>query len=518
MTWHATKFLLLNAVALAIAAFAFFVFAAAPHRGHEWLRRSARRYAHHPRFGAFVRRHFISHERSLVRVAIGIIVVGAAGFAFVHILRGVLTDSNLVAADVRLHNTLRMFRSEQLHRRYSAVTRLASFWFLGPLALALTALFYAARRRRDALVLIAGLIVPSIFAVVLKYLVNRPRPAEARAVVAGPSFPSGHTLTAAVVYGFLAYIIVADAPKRRWAMLAALALLVYIALVPLSRVYLGVHWPYDTLASLVLGVALLSVLIEAMKSDRLARLQRESAPWFAKSVVAFTVLSVTAAAVYASARIESEVRPPFPGIAGAVPLEVLRRQFPPGLKLTSEDLAGGPMEPAAFIFAGDDARLERGFERAGWSLADTPSAAGLLHELVCVIRDAPDPHGPVTPSYYDTQPQDLAFERPATASQSIRHRHHIRIWRAPRYLAPATPLWVATCSYDEGVKFVWKPYLVTHRIDPRIDVERDLIASELRAAGAQDLGLVNVTGPRRGSNAGGDAFVTDGQAHVIVFP
>jgi membrane-associated phospholipid phosphatase len=517
MTWQATRFLLLNGAMLGIAALAFFVFAAAPHRGREWLRRSTLRFADHPRFGAFVRRHFISHERSLVRLAIGIIVVAASGYAFVHILRGVLTDSKLVAADLRLHNTLRLFQSEPLHRRYSAVTRLASFWFVGPLVVALATLFYAAGRRRDALVLIAGIAIPSIFTIALKYLVDRPRPQEALAFVAGPSFPSGHTLTATVVYGFLAYLIVAEARKHRWAVLAALPLLVYITLVPLSRVYLGVHWPYDTLASLALGVALLAVLIEAMKSERLARLQREGAPWFAKSVAAFAVLSIIAAAVYASARVEHEVRPPSPRVTGAVALDALRRQFPPTLKLNSEDLAGGPMEPAAFVFAGNAAQLENGFARAGWSLADTPSGTRLLHELACVIRDAPDPHGPATPSYYDSQPQDLTFERPGTASGSIRQRHHIRIWRAPLNLAPATPLWVATCSYDEGVKFVAKPYLVTHRIDPRVDLERDTIASQLRAAGTADLGLVTVTGPRHGHNAGGDAFVTDGRAHVLVF-
>jgi hypothetical protein len=138
--------------------------------------------------------------------------------------------------------------------------------------------------------------------------------------------------------------------------------------------------------------------------------------------------------------------------------------------------------------------------------------------LLCVIGDAPDPRGPATPSYYDGQPQDLTFERPATANGSIRHRHHIRVWREPLDILPAVPLWVATCSYDEGVKLVPKPYLLTHRIDPRVDDERELIASELREAGAQDVALVTVTGPRHGTNAGGDAFVTDGRAHVMIFP
>jgi len=73
-----------------------------------------------------------------------------------------------------------------------------------------------------------------------------------------------------------------------------------------------------------------------------------------------------------------------------------------------------------------------------------------------------------------------------------------------------------TCSYDEGVEIVPKPYLVTDRIDPYVDVERERIASQLRADGVEDLGLITVTGPRRGQNAGGDSFTTDGRAHVVV--
>ncbi|HXH92683.1 MAG TPA: LssY C-terminal domain-containing protein [Thermoanaerobaculia bacterium] len=518
MTWHAAKFLAFNSALLIAAAFAFFLFAAAPHRGETWLRQWGSRFRQHPVFGAFVRKHFISHERSLVRLSIGIVVVAASGYEFVHILQGVLTDSKLTAADVRLHNTLRLFHSEALHRSYSAVTRLANAWFLVPLSIALAGLMYAARRRRDALVLVAATFLPTIFAVVLKYLVNRPRPIEARPFVSGPSFPSGHTLMATVVYGFIAYVILADAPKRRLAFVAVLALLTFIVLVPLSRVYLGVHWPYDTLASLALGVALLAVLIEAMKSERLARLQHDSPPWFAKSVAVFAGLTIIAAGFYATASVEKEVRPLSPQPVGVVSIDLLRQNFPPALKRTSEDLVGGPMEPAAFVFDGDAAALVRSFQRAGWSLADSPSATGLLHELLCVIRDAPDPRGPATPSYYDGQPQDLTFERPATATGSIRHRHHIRVWREPLNILPAVPLWVATCSYDEGVKLVPKPYLLTHRIDPRVDEERELIASELRNAGVQDVVLVIVTGPRHGTNAGGDAFITDGRAHVMIFP
>ncbi len=177
------------------------------------------------------------------------------------------------------------------------------------------------------------------------------------------------------------------------------------------------------------------------------------------------------------------------------------------------------MEPVAFLFFGSSPKVEQAFERAGWSLADLPSVHGLAHELTCVVRDAPDPHGPATPAYHEAQPQDLTFERPGTASGSIRHRHHIRIWRTTvADVASRQPLWAATCSYDMGVKFVPKPYLITHRIDPNVDKEREMIALQLRGAGARDLAFILVTGPTRGNNAGGDNFFTDGRAHVMRMP
>src|SRR5262245_38891350 len=99
MTWHAASFLLTQAALLAIAALAFYLFWMLPHRGRHWMRSIK--------------------IRSELRLTIGAVVVVLAAFFFIHILRGVLHDRTLAQADLRLHNTLRMFRSETLHKRYS---------------------------------------------------------------------------------------------------------------------------------------------------------------------------------------------------------------------------------------------------------------------------------------------------------------------------------------------------------------------------------------------------------------
>lgn len=61
----------------------------------------------------------------------------------------------------------------------------------------------------------------------------------------GYSFPSGHTVTAASLYGAVAVLY-----KKRWLSLISAVLIVMVGL---SRVYLCCHWPLDVAGGLLLG-------------------------------------------------------------------------------------------------------------------------------------------------------------------------------------------------------------------------------------------------------------------------
>jgi len=92
---------------------------------------------------------------------------------------------------------------------------------------------------------------------VLKLGFNRPRPSifvpEVHAV--SSSFPSGHAMSAAIVYGTVAYLA-ARLHKRMWARtLVMTAALIVIVLISISRMYLGVHYPSDVIAGLAIGLA-----------------------------------------------------------------------------------------------------------------------------------------------------------------------------------------------------------------------------------------------------------------------
>lgn len=79
---------------------------------------------------------------------------------------------------------------------------------------------------------------------------------SARAEATGYSFPSGHTQAAVGVFGSIARIT-----KKAW--VRALCILACV-LVPLSRMYLGVHTPADVGVSLVIATALILVLYLAV--------------------------------------------------------------------------------------------------------------------------------------------------------------------------------------------------------------------------------------------------------------
>ncbi|MGN9844376.1 glycosyltransferase [Nonomuraea sp. H19] len=98
----------------------------------------------------------------------------------------------------------------------------------------------------------------------LKLLVDRPRPAASHALVQGlgsDSFPSGHvclTLAIAVAVALLTW-----KTRWRWPIVAAGGLLVIGQM--LARVYLGAHYPTDTIGSIIVAPAAIHLATNARR-------------------------------------------------------------------------------------------------------------------------------------------------------------------------------------------------------------------------------------------------------------
>jgi undecaprenyl-diphosphatase len=68
------------------------------------------------------------------------------------------------------------------------------------------------------------------------------------------SFPSGHAMSAAAVYFTVAYLAARLQRSRPAKIATALCAVLLVLLISASRLYLGVHYPSDVLAGVILGI------------------------------------------------------------------------------------------------------------------------------------------------------------------------------------------------------------------------------------------------------------------------
>lgn len=92
---------------------------------------------------------------------------------------------------------------------------------------------------------------------VLKYFFHRARPTvfDWQTSAVSSSFPSGHAMSATVCYGTIAYLV-SRLQKHRVSRVATLTgAVILILLICATRLYLGVHYPSDVAAGIIVGVA-----------------------------------------------------------------------------------------------------------------------------------------------------------------------------------------------------------------------------------------------------------------------
>ena len=119
--------------------------------------------------------------------------------------------------------------------------------------------------QRHLSVFLSAAVVARVLSVVVKELVERPRPSASVVDVTyqlgGHSFPSGHALGATLFYGFLIYwaeVSISNRPVRR---IVQGSLAMVIVLMGYARVELGAHWPTDVLGGFAIGVLVLGAMV-----------------------------------------------------------------------------------------------------------------------------------------------------------------------------------------------------------------------------------------------------------------
>lgn len=87
----------------------------------------------------------------------------------------------------------------------------------------------------------------------IKILLQRPRPFDKLVEIHGFSFPSGHTFGTTIFVFFIIFLVAPTIQNIVFKKIIQILGWVWILLIALSRIYLHVHYPSDTLASVILA-------------------------------------------------------------------------------------------------------------------------------------------------------------------------------------------------------------------------------------------------------------------------
>jgi len=207
-----------------------------------------------------------------LELLIGFLTAAAALVLFTWLGREVL-EGEVLAFDERI----RVLVHDLASPRLTALMRGASFYggpgVLVPAGLAAGVAFVIKGWHRGALLVVVTLAGAGLLNGLLKFSFARVRPVSFfdYPLPGSPSFPSGHALYAASVFGGLAVLLTArirSFPLQLGIWFVSISL---ILLVGTSRVYLGVHYPSDVFAGYAIGVIWVTTIAFG---DRLARHRR----------------------------------------------------------------------------------------------------------------------------------------------------------------------------------------------------------------------------------------------------
>ena len=195
---------------------------------------------------------------------VGFVVAVSLIAGFVYLSQQVLTEQT-TAFDQTILLALYQLQSPLLNQIFLGITALGDPLYLFLFIVALSAVLLKQQRWLDAAVSLITAVGAIGLNIWMKELFGRLRPELWERVVSVDlySYPSGHAMTALVIYGFLGYWIATHTEiAKAWITIPTVGI---VTLIGLSRLYLGVHWPTDVLAGYAAGLVWLMACLLSLE-------------------------------------------------------------------------------------------------------------------------------------------------------------------------------------------------------------------------------------------------------------
>jgi len=177
--------------------------------------------------------------------------------------------NNINSFDNYFYNLIISLKSDGFTKFMLLITHLASTKFIMIIMFIFLCKYFISKKR---IYLITDIIIlgETIINSTLKIIIGRERPTLINLVTeTSYSFPSGHTMVAVVLYGFLIYLINKSKMNKYLKIVLNSLLIILIILIMMSRIYLGVHYASDVFAGMSLSIAYLIFIIDLLERRKL---------------------------------------------------------------------------------------------------------------------------------------------------------------------------------------------------------------------------------------------------------
>ncbi len=209
-------------------------------------------------------RQLAEHVSRLERLTVALVALGGAGVMAFLALADAVADGGARRFDEWLLVALRSpgdlsdpIGPKWFEEMMRDITALGGTAVLTLGVLAVTGFLALMRKTHAAITVLVSVVSGMVLSQAIKWAYARPRPelVPHGMETYSASFPSGHSMMAAVVYLTLGALLARHQAQPRMRVYVLLVAVLLTVLVGISRVYLGVHWPTDVLAGWCLGAA-----------------------------------------------------------------------------------------------------------------------------------------------------------------------------------------------------------------------------------------------------------------------
>lgn len=175
--------------------------------------------------------------------------------------------NSTLSIDTIIHNMVYNLKTNTLTNIMKIITFFASvkFTVIVSIIILLIGIF-----KRKILIIDLILLGEELIKVIIKNIMKRPRPPYMKEVIEKSySFPSGHSMTATLLYGFIIYLILKSNINKKVKYILTILLSLLILLIIFSRIYLGVHYFSDCIGGLLLSLGYLLIVIDYIERKKI---------------------------------------------------------------------------------------------------------------------------------------------------------------------------------------------------------------------------------------------------------